>query len=203
MKLIAGSHIGNNFWVRTTGSNLALQEECAVCMANVRDGMTPWGKPHFSVICSFMWKFKGLPITRVGLSPITGEMWGGSWTPARWLFLGCGRSGSDGKMGGRVTWLKPSLAERWPVSWGPGGQAGSWSEFIWMTSMRPIRVLWAAVLPLRVLPPTIGLQRKCAFPQIYFHLSSHWLILIVLKHPERYMTKWIFSSQCSRLWHVL
>lgn len=190
MRLTAGTHIGNNFWVRAMRNNLALQEECAVCMANVRDGMAHWGKPHFSVIYSFMWKFKGLPITRAGLSPITGEMWGGSWTPALWLFLDCGRNGSDGKMGGRVTWLKPSFAERWPVSWGPGGQAGLWLEFNWMTPVRPISCSFTAK---EVLPP-IGLQRKCAFPQIYFHLPSRSLILIALKHPERYITKWIFLS---------
>lgn len=167
-------------------SNLALQEECAVCMANVTDGVAHWGKPHFSVIYSFMWKFKGLPTTRVGLSPITGEMWGGSWTPARWVFLDCGRNGSDGKMGGQGTWLKPSLDERWPVSWGPGGQAESWSEFNWMTPMRPIRVLWAAILWLREFcHQQLGCRGNVLPSQIYFHPSSHSLILIVLKHPER------------------
>lgn len=100
--------------------------------------------------------------------------------------LDCGRNGSDGRMGGWVTWPKPSLAERWLVSWGPGGQAESWSEFNWMTPMRPIRVLWAEILLRRELcHQQLGCRGNGLLPQIHFHSSSHSLILIVLKHPER------------------
>ena len=48
------------------------------------------------------------------------ERWSlNDWTTKEvplWLFLECGRNGYAWKMGGRVTWFKPSPAERWPAS---------------------------------------------------------------------------------------
>lgn len=129
-------------------------------------------------------------------------MQGGSWTPSLWLILECGRNAYDGKMGDKVIWFQPFSAERWSLVKQQGGQAESWSEFSWITQMRPTRIPWLQCYS-ELYHLYWAMHGELAYPKFTFTSPLHPLISIALKYPEKQMAKWFLSPQHPLLWHVL